>query len=432
MQSMKILMSAYACEPHQGSEPGVGWHWAIETARLGHDVSVITRSNNREAITRELSKLGRPQHLQFFYYDLPAWARWWKRGRFGIHLYYLLWQWGAFKWARSHHLAHPFDAVHHITFGVIRQPSFMGRLGVPLVLGPLGGGERAPFALRQYHALACKANDLLRDAINALAWFDPWLRQMYAQASVILLKTPQSLQWLPQVLHGKSACMLEIGIDPRQPAPARSSAQAGAALPHPTLHVVYVGRFLCWKGMDLGLRAIANLRARGVPIRLTMIGDGPAHQRWQSLTSKLELASCVTWVPWMKQRDLLDAYATFDAMLFPSMHDSSGNVILEAMASGLPVVCLDLGGPGQLVDQHCGRVVPVDGLDADQVIEGLADALTQMATDPALLNRLRLGALQRAQLLTWQKAVNTVWGEQGYGTKAVLSAISIPPIYAPA
>lgn len=184
--------------------------------------------------------------------------------------------------------------------------------------------------------------------------------------------------------------------------------------------------------MDLGLRAIANLRARGVPIRLTMIGDGPAHQRWQSLTSKLELASCVTWVPWMKQRDLLDAYATFDAMLFPSMHDSSGNVILEAMASGLPVVCLDLGGPGQLVDQHCGRVVPVDGLDADQVIEGLADALTQMATDPALLNRLRLGALQRAQLLTWQKAVNTVWGEQGYGTKAVLSVVSIPPIYAPA
>ena len=59
MQSLKILYSAYACEPGRGSEPGVGWHWAVETARLGHEVWVITRANNRGVIERAMDALAR-------------------------------------------------------------------------------------------------------------------------------------------------------------------------------------------------------------------------------------------------------------------------------------------------------------------------------------------------------------------------------------
>jgi len=67
---MKILLSAYACEPWKGSEPGVGWHWALELARQGHEVTVLTRANNREPIEVAL-KSHVPKGLQFFYYDLP-------------------------------------------------------------------------------------------------------------------------------------------------------------------------------------------------------------------------------------------------------------------------------------------------------------------------------------------------------------------------
>ena len=127
---MKILLSAYACEPGKGSEPGVGWHWALELAGLGHETWVLTRANNRPPIEAALA--GRPppaSNPRFLYYDLPAWARWWKKGRRGIHLYYLLWQWGAYRLARKVHARARFHIVHHVTFVSMHQPSFMGNLG---------------------------------------------------------------------------------------------------------------------------------------------------------------------------------------------------------------------------------------------------------------------------------------------------------------
>lgn len=418
MQKLKLLISAYACEPGKGSEPGVGWRWALETAALGHEVWVLTRSNNQPAINRELIRLGSPGNLHFLYFDLPSSMRWWKRGGLTVHLYYLLWQKGAYKLASEQHAKLQFDAVHHLTFGVIRQPSFMGRLGIPFIVGPLGGGERAPRVLRKPLSFSGRCKDAVRDVVNWLARYDPWVRQMYARASLILMKTPQSLAWLPQKYQDKAGCMLEIGIDARLD-PATDFPES--ARTRQTLHLMYVGRFLYWKGMDIGLRAVAELRRQGVPVRLTMIGQGRERDRWQKLTAELKLADSVTWVPWMKQQDLLAAYRTFDALLFPSLHDSSGNVVLEALASGLPVVCLGLGGPAEIVDASCGRVVEVANRSAADVIQAMAGSLAELAGNHALIADLRAGALNRAQNQSWQQVVAGVWGENGIGHAAVSS-----------
>ena len=64
---MKILMSAYACEPNKGSEPGIGWQWAMETARLGHEVWVLTRANNRSAIEEKMAKLSHIKKSKFYF-----------------------------------------------------------------------------------------------------------------------------------------------------------------------------------------------------------------------------------------------------------------------------------------------------------------------------------------------------------------------------
>jgi glycosyltransferase involved in cell wall biosynthesis len=419
MQAIKILMSAYACEPGKGSEPGVGWRWAIETAALNHEVWVITRSNNKAAITTGIAQHGKPKNLHFIYYDLPPWASWWKKGRRGIHLYYLLWQLGASRCAAKLHVKEQFDAVHHITFGVTRHPSFMGRLKIPFIVGPLGGGERAPISLRKYYSLTAKLSDAFRDMVNVVSKYDPWLRQMYTQATHIFLKTPESLDWLPKKYQHKASCMLEIGVDPRNITITEKPVLTNRKQ---SLHVVYVGRFIYMKGADLGIRAIAKMRANGIPVRITMIGQGPAQEDWKQLISQFKLGDSVTWIPWMKQQDLLAAYQTFDLLLFPSLHDSSGNVVLEAMASGLPVVCLDLGGPAQIVNESCGRVVPVKGLNADQVIDNLATALTDIAKSRALANHLRIGALVRASTFSWQSVVGEVWGQHGNGYQAAIKS----------
>src|SRR3954453_14891054 len=98
---MKLLVSAYACEPGKGSEPAVGWNWVQALVRRGYEVHVITRSNNRAAIESDAGS--RQRTLTFHYYDLPGWARAWKRRAGGIYVYYLLWQMGAYRLARRLH-----------------------------------------------------------------------------------------------------------------------------------------------------------------------------------------------------------------------------------------------------------------------------------------------------------------------------------------
>src|SRR5947209_9972139 len=121
---MKLLVSAYACEPGKGSEPAVGWNWVQALVRRGYKLHVITRSNNRQAI--EGDPASRVPALTFHYFDLPRWALAWKRRPGGLFLYYLLWQIGAFRLAKRLHPVERFDRVHHVTFASYRQPSFMG------------------------------------------------------------------------------------------------------------------------------------------------------------------------------------------------------------------------------------------------------------------------------------------------------------------
>jgi hypothetical protein len=75
---LKILVSAYACEPRKGSEPGSGWNWVRQIGRF-EECWVITRLSNREEIDTELA-VNPMSQVHFVYYDLPPWARVWKKG----------------------------------------------------------------------------------------------------------------------------------------------------------------------------------------------------------------------------------------------------------------------------------------------------------------------------------------------------------------
>jgi hypothetical protein len=211
---VRLLLSAYACEPDRGSEPGVGWNWALELAALGHQVWVLTRANNRERIEHALQSITQQQRPHFVYFDLPRWVAFWKRGGRGVQLYYYLWQIGALGVARQTHALQRFDAVQHLTFGVFRQPSLMGRLGIPFVFGPLGGGEQTPIGLRGVFPFKPRMIERLREIANIVMLSDPLVREAYARATTILTKTPDTLARIPQTARSRARCFLEVGLAP--------------------------------------------------------------------------------------------------------------------------------------------------------------------------------------------------------------------------
>lgn len=395
--TLRILLSAYACEPRKGSEPGIGWNWALGLARAGHEVWVLTRANNREAIERELGA-DASANLRFVYYDLPAWARWWKRGARGVRTYYLLWQWGAYRSARRLCGQRRFDLVHHLTFGVFRQPSFMGLLKLPFVFGPVGGGETAPRTLRRTYPLRGYLTDLVRDLANWLVRIDPLMASVYRRAAVTLCKTAETLQCVPGRYRAKCRVHLEVGT------PDQAHPRSRRCVPQERFRVLYVGRLLYWKGLHLGMRAFARLLERHPESHLTIVGSGPEEAWLRALAQRLGIASSVTWVPWLERDAVLQIYPRHDVFLYPSLHDSSSNAVLEALAGGLPVVCLKLGGPGELVDDSCG--VRVVAGETATVVRGLARALAAFADEPRLLQQMSSSAVRRARSeYSWRRQI---------------------------
>ena len=145
---MKILLLAYACEPFRGSEPGVGWKWALNMVKdPDKDVYVLTRRNNKDVIDQYWNSNICPSNLHFFYYDLPTPFVWAKHHGLPVNLYYAWWLYGAAKYALGIHQKTHFDIAHHLTFGVFRNASALYKLGFPYVIGPVGGGEVTPSGL---------------------------------------------------------------------------------------------------------------------------------------------------------------------------------------------------------------------------------------------------------------------------------------------
>ena len=175
------------------------------------------------------------------------------------------------------------------------------------------------------------------------------------------------------------------------------------------MKLLYAGRFLNWKGMHLGLMGLAELLGRGVEARLTMVGRGPAEMAWRRLATALGIDHAIEWQNWVPHDQVGKLYCSHHALLYPSLHDSSGNVVLESLNHGLPVVCLDLGGPAEMVDPTCGRIIATSGRSEAECAQALADALEELARSDALLGQLSVGARGRAQSCRWPVVVASLY-----------------------
>jgi glycosyltransferase involved in cell wall biosynthesis len=148
-----------------------------------------------------------------------------------------------------------------------------------------------------------------------------------------------------------------------------------------------------------------------IPVQLTIVGQGTEEARLKAEASRLGLEQSVYFSSWLPKSELLALYSTHDALLFPSLHDSGGTVVVEAIAHGRPVICLDLGGPPVTVDPQCARIVSTSGRTEEQVIRGIADAILELARMTSEeWERMRYAAVRRAHFFTPDQVISRVYG----------------------
>lgn len=402
---MKILLSAYACEPNKGSEPGVGWNWALELTQAQHEVWVITRANNKTVIDNYFCVNKKPENLHFFYYDLPSWLLLLKKHGLSVNLYYLLWQFGIINSVKEKHEVIGFDLIHHITFGVFRHPSFLYKLNVPLVFGPIGGGEYTPKTLRNIFPLKNRILEVIRSGINKISKYNPYLNKAYKNSILILTKTSQTKEYVPKEFQYKTKNILEIGI--------RSVSIDKLNTDKKLFKVLFVGRLIYLKGFDVAISAFAIFSdSYNGNTEFVIVGEGEYRERIKKLAIKHGIVDKIKILEWMPQEKLKDIYLSSNVLLFPSLHDSSGNVVLEALSFGLPVVCLDCGGPAAVAGEKFDElIVPTKNISRKVIEQNLSDKLTLLATDKEEFKVYSGLAKERANELTWKKTVANAYEE---------------------
>jgi len=401
-----------ACSPQWGSEPGVGWHWLLHLARQ-HEVVVLTHAYFRSHLEPALREHGL-QEVEVHYLQAPA-LGWHPHRQLNSRLYYSWWQWCARAVVRRLVAEKRFDLIHHLTWGTLRLPCFLGGLGVPLVMGPLGGGDTAPMRLYEGVPWRHQALDALR--LLSLAWvrIDPLATIGPRRAALVLCKTQQTLDMLPADVRARALILPEIGSPESSGGPRETDHPAGGLGavagdgPPRSFRLLFAGRLIALKGVGIALGTVQHLVQRGWDVHLEIAGDGPLRAHLQEQVARLHLQDRVHMLGSIPRTELLERYREADLFLFPSLRDSSGNVVLEALSRGLPVVCLDLGGPRHYVDEHCGIVVPTGALSRQELEHAIADRIEPVLADPNRLASMSKAALAHAARQSWPAVVGRAY-----------------------
>ncbi len=166
----------------------------------------------------------------------------------------------------------------------------------------------------------------------------------------------------------------------------------------------YAGRLVGWKGLDFAIKALPLLST--LPIKLLLIGDGPAKETWRHLARDLHVEEKVIFHPPVTHQNLPSMLNLFDVGIFPSIGDEAfGISIAEAMSCGKPVIASNLGGIPEVVGNEgtCGLLWSCGQVD------DLAQKMITLAQDPILRQSMGNAARQRViDHFTWQKSAQTL------------------------
>lgn len=339
---LRILALAYSCRPGGGSEAGAGWIWARLLAQIG-DVWLVTPGGTEdEALTRQvLATIPEGRHITVIPVTIGARVdRLTRLVRFPgqAHLRYLVWQVAVSQSVRTQ-VDVPFDIVWHLTWSTGWLGSVGWRFGPNFVYGPIAGGVATPWRL----ATTLGAQGFAVEVARAVArWggrlLNPLARASLSRARLILLQNDDTMSWIPERVRAKAVVFPHIVLDPLPP-------RRPPAAPHVPKTALFAGRVELWKGPHLAIRTIAGLPAW----RLIICGEGSAEAGLRRLAARLGCSARVEFRGSVSRDALLEVMRDeTDVFLFPSLRDEGGWVVSEAVAIGLPVVCLDRGGPPTL------------------------------------------------------------------------------------
>ena len=390
---MNVLYIAYSCSPYAGSEDKIGWSVPYASAKTNR-VVVITKEEQRRDIEDFLSK-NPDTNMEVHYVDIPGIYKKLFRG-FLYSGRLNIWQKRAYALVEKYCARHSIDVIHQVTPVEFRAVGNYFQIpGVKFVCGPLGGGESIPAGLKDY-AAGHRVVEVVRGMINRWCRFTMKLSGKLDRCDVVLFANRETRDFLSGISarHITAALYSEIGLAEEELNISTSRSRGDLKC-----RFLSAGRMIYRKGFDFLLDALEQL-PDDLDYEFQILGNGPELERLRSRCSG-KLAKRVTFLGAVPYEEMEKAYCEADVFVMPSIRETTGTVLLEAMSKGLPVVAIGSFGGAMLLDAHTGWLY--EGEDKPSCIAALKNVLEACIRDPEEVKRRGQAARLAAESHTWER-----------------------------
>jgi glycosyltransferase involved in cell wall biosynthesis len=401
---MKVLLSAHACNPESTSESIVGWRCLLAVASR-HDVWLLTAERNRAALHRAQQNGSLPANVQLHFAGKPFEKR---KNPMAAKLqewpYYSSFLKAARTVAMALHREVGFDLVHHSTFATWRESVPYGELGIPFVMGPIGGGEI--FALRYsfYMSLQARVFEWFRNCATLASIANAGVRKTFREVSVVLSANAET-----------SSIVSKFVRDPK-----RIQNLLVTSFPRDVIEKYAIGENKSWdgplrlagggtcegrKGVMLVMKSLLQVKARGIPFHYTFAGSGPEAEYLKKKRDTMGLSQEVDILPNLSRERYLEHLKDTHIYFLPSLRDNSPVALMESMLARCVPIVAACNGPAVIVTPDCGFPCPIES--PASLIKNMANIICELHQD-----REKLKALGEAAYLRISRDFNdTQYGE---------------------
>lgn len=392
---MRILYIAFACNPYVGSEAFCGWSWPL-AMREHCEVYVVTRKENRVGIEKYLTE-HKISDINFFYYDIPdAINMYYKSGKMYMP-YSILWQKTSLRFIKKLHSTYHFDYIHQVTLGDFRIINPAWKLNSKFIFGPVGGAQLTPESLKSY--IGNDKDEIKRERVNKIIKLFPSYRKALNQTDLILAANPETQDYLQQCIDKPEKCRLltENGMNVEKSNETLKSVNCD----DDKVVLLWSGRMIKRKGLSFLLDVLPLVQTQK-PYILKLVGDGPEITNLKKQANVLGLNEKIKFVGKVSYEDMQLLYKSSDIFVFPSLRETTGTVLFEAMANSLPIVTFDQNGASLLVTDSCGKKVNIYQ-SVEDIKKDFANGLTMLIDDPEKRSNLGKSAYEHVvKKYTWE------------------------------
>ncbi len=390
---MRILLSAYACHSNKGSEPAIGWSWLRELSKDNEVWAFIyAGQGQKEAVLKAVAELPYRQNIRIIPITVPKF--------FHDKLYrirYEIWQWRAYKVAKSLLQKAKIDLIHHVTIATWWNCGHLWNLNVPFVFGPISGAQQTPRAAYPFLRFRDRVYEWIRTLLFKLSW-RMWRRPRRAikEAKLVLVANAETGKEVKKVRKDAPTILFsEVGVQRVIDEDTKTHVSKARG----SINLLWSGRLIPCKNFRLLLESLSELPAN-INWSLGVAGGGRLLDYWKKKIKQRGLQNQISFLGKIDYSQMSEQYQWADVFVFPSLREATGTVIVEAMSYGLPVVALNIHGATIVLDDSCAIRIPV--VSKEQMIKDFRNAIIKMHNEPEL--RRKMGEVGR-----WRVEENYLW-----------------------